>query len=83
MARPLRIEVSGGLFHGVEGTGLAFHQVCYFPAMTRQTRIHLAGLPLHIVQRGHNREAGFFGDEGAIAEPRGLSRMNHHRTGQA
>lgn len=31
--------------------------------MPRRSRIHLDGLPLHIVQRGHNREACFFGDE--------------------
>ncbi len=31
--------------------------------MPRRPRIHLAGLPLHIVQRGHNREACFFGDD--------------------
>ena len=30
--------------------------------MPRRSRIHLAGLPLHIVQRGHNREACFFGE---------------------
>ena len=28
--------------------------------MARQPRIHLPGLPLHIVQRGHNRQACFF-----------------------
>lgn len=31
--------------------------------MPRRPRIHLDGLPLHIVQRGHNREPCFFGDE--------------------
>ena len=31
--------------------------------MPRRSRIHLAGMPLHIVQRGHNREACFFGDD--------------------
>jgi len=31
--------------------------------MPRWMRIHLAGLPLHRVQRGHNREACFFGDD--------------------
>lgn len=31
--------------------------------MPRRPRIHLAGLPLHIVQRGHNRDACFFGDD--------------------
>ena len=31
--------------------------------MPRRPRIHLAGLPLHIVQRGHNREACFFAEE--------------------
>ena len=31
--------------------------------MPRRPRIHLDGVPLHIVQRGHNREACFFGEE--------------------
>jgi hypothetical protein len=31
---------------------------CYACRMLRRTRIHIDGLPLHIVQRGHNR--GFF-----------------------
>jgi putative transposase len=31
--------------------------------MPRRPRAHLDGLPLHIVQRGHNREACFFADE--------------------
>jgi putative transposase len=35
----------------------------YTPAMPRRSRIHLPGLPLHIVQRGHNRDACFFGED--------------------
>ena len=31
--------------------------------MPRRTRVHLDGIPLHIVQRGHNREPCFFGEE--------------------
>ena len=31
--------------------------------MLRRPRIHLPGQPLHIVQRGHNREACFFAEE--------------------
>lgn len=31
--------------------------------MPRRPRIHLAGVPLHIVQRGHNRDACFFSDD--------------------
>ena len=31
--------------------------------MPRRPRIHLDGLPLHIVQRGHNREPCFFGNQ--------------------
>jgi putative transposase len=31
--------------------------------MPRRPRIHLPGLPLHIVQRGHNRDACFFVEE--------------------
>lgn len=35
--------------------------------MPRRPRIHLAGLPLHIVQRGHNRDACFFGEDDYLA----------------
>jgi putative transposase len=35
--------------------------------MPRRTRIHIDGLPLHIVQRGHNRAACFFDDEDRLA----------------
>ena len=31
--------------------------------MPRRPRIHLDGVPLHIVQRGHNREPCFFAEE--------------------
>ena len=31
--------------------------------MPRRSRIHLPGMPLHIVQRGHNRDACFFREE--------------------
>ncbi|MGH8531445.1 MAG: transposase [Gammaproteobacteria bacterium] len=31
--------------------------------MPRHPRIQLDGIPLHIVQRGHNREPCFFGEE--------------------
>ena len=31
--------------------------------MPRRPRIQLDKVPLHIVQRGHNREACFFGEE--------------------
>jgi putative transposase len=31
--------------------------------MPRRPRIHLPGAPIHLVQRGHNREACFFSDE--------------------
>jgi putative transposase len=31
--------------------------------MPRRPRVHLHGVPLHIVQRGHNREPCFFGEE--------------------
>jgi putative transposase len=31
--------------------------------MPRRTRVHLDGVPLHIVQRGHNREPCFFCEE--------------------
>ena len=31
--------------------------------MPRRPRVHLDGVPLHIVQRGHNREPCFFSGE--------------------
>jgi putative transposase len=31
--------------------------------MPRRSRIHLDGVPLHIVQRGHNREPCFFAED--------------------
>ena len=31
--------------------------------MPRRPRIHLDGIPLHIVQRGHNREPCFFAED--------------------
>ena len=37
------------------------------PSMPRRNRIHLSGMPLHIVQRGHNRDACFFGEEDYLA----------------
>ena len=35
--------------------------------MPRRTRIHIDGLPLHIVQRGHNRASCFFDDQDRFA----------------
>jgi putative transposase len=35
--------------------------------MPRRIRIHLPGMPLHIVQRGHNRDACFFGEQDYLA----------------
>ena len=35
--------------------------------MPRRPRIHIPGLPLHIVQRGHNRDACFFADADCLA----------------
>jgi putative transposase len=35
--------------------------------MPRRPRIHIDGLPLHIVQRGHNRAACFFDDQDRLA----------------
>ena len=35
--------------------------------MPRRPRIHLTGFPLHIVQRGHNRDACFFCEEDFLA----------------
>ncbi|MEA3276886.1 MAG: transposase [Pseudomonadota bacterium] len=41
------------------GKGVRFN-FCYASLMPRRPRIHLDGVPLHIVQRGHNRGACFF-----------------------
>lgn len=35
--------------------------------MPRRPRVHLPGLPLHVVQRGHNRDACFFAEEDYLA----------------
>ena len=35
--------------------------------MPRRPRVHLPGLPIHLVQRGHNREACFFTEEDFLA----------------
>ncbi len=35
--------------------------------MPRRTRVHIDDLPLHIVQRGHNRSACFFDDQDRFA----------------
>lgn len=35
--------------------------------MPRRPRIHLPGQPIHLVQRGHNRDACFFTDEDFLA----------------
>lgn len=35
--------------------------------MPRRPRIHLAGVPLHLVQRGHNRDACFFIEDDYLA----------------
>lgn len=35
--------------------------------MPRRPRIHLPGVPIHLVQRGHNREACFYSDEDFLA----------------
>lgn len=35
--------------------------------MSRRPRIHLPGLPIHLVQRGHNRDACFFAYEDFLA----------------
>jgi hypothetical protein len=33
-----------------------------------RTRIHIDGVPLHIVQRGHGRAACFFDSKAAVSE---------------
>ena len=41
--------------------------LCYSPLVPRRPRIHLPTLPLHIVKRGHNRDACFFAEEEYLA----------------
>ena len=36
--------------------------------MPRRPRIHLPGLPIHLVQRGHNRDTCLFADEVCLAD---------------
>ena len=43
--------------------GVRVIYLCYPIHMPRRPRIQLDGVPLHIVQRGHNREPCFFGEE--------------------
>ena len=45
--------------------------------MPRRPRIHLDNIPLHIVQRGHNRELCFFGEEDYHANLHWLSEALH------
>jgi putative transposase len=52
--------------------------------MPRRPRIHLAGVPLHSVQRGHNRDACFLGEDDYISPGRRYVRYinkTYHRTG--
>ena len=37
--------------------------------MARLPRVHLAGVPEHIIQRGNNRQVCFAGDEDFAANP--------------
>ena len=47
--------------------GARLNLICCTSRMPRRTRIHLPGLPLHIVQRGHNRDACFFAEDDYLA----------------
>jgi putative transposase len=53
-----------------KGPGSIFSGILRF--MPRRPRIHLAGVPLHSVQGGHNRDACFFGEDDSLAYPHGL-----------
>ena len=44
--------------------------------MPRRPRIHLDNVPLHIVQRGHNREPCFFGEDDYLATSTGWARCS-------
>ena len=49
--------------------------------MPRRPRIHLDGVPLHIVQRGHNREPCFFAEDDYSSYLRWLGEaLNPRRT---
>ena len=41
--------------------------------MPRRRRVHLPDMPLHIVQRGHNRDACFFGEDDYVSYRHWLS----------
>ena len=41
--------------------------------MARQTRMYIPGIPTHVVQRGHNRNACFFTDEDYAYYKKGLA----------
>jgi putative transposase len=43
--------------------------------MPRRARITVAGVPHHVVQRGHNREATFFADEDYLAYRHSLKEL--------
>jgi hypothetical protein len=42
---------------------------CQPVLMPRRARVHLDGIPMHIVQRGHNREPCFFGEDDYSSYP--------------
>lgn len=45
--------------------------------MPRRSRLRLAGLPLHIIQRGNNRAACFFADEDYALYLHYLKELSH------
>ncbi len=47
----------------IEIKGVIVNLFVIFLDYAPRPRIQLNGVPLHIVQRGHNREACFFGEE--------------------
>ena len=47
--------------------GYTFVTLALRPTMARRARIHLDGVPLHIVQRGHNRAPCFFAEDNYAA----------------
>ena len=44
--------------------------------MPRRARISLAHIPLHIIQRGKNRDACFYSDQDYLLNNRGRSTIN-------
>jgi putative transposase len=57
-----------------KGPGSICSGILHF--MPRRPRIHLAGVPLHSVQRGPNREACLFGEDDSLPTLTGWAKLS-------